>query len=232
MRSANSFILKLSAAAVLLFAAPLFSEDAIDGPDSVAPGKSAVFRVPKSIAGKEFSWDVLPKDNDLNYLKVTEVDAEAIILLDNEKPRFISFVSFDGKLHLNRILQIAGKTPPPDDNGGGGDDPNDDPPVTVAKNIYVIVLTDGNTPDAKKQIAKDPTLKKFLADSGHKIGVYDVNSRQLAGYEGAIAEYQKNRGEFPAVMLQDINNRNVMTTQPLPASAVDLQNLVKKHTRK
>lgn len=223
---ANSLIV---AAAVMLFAA-LVQAQGIDGPDSVDSGKSAVFRVPKSISGEKYSWDVLPKDN-LNYLKITEDDGSpAIILLDVDKPVYLSFVSYDKEIHFTRLLTIGGNIPP--DNGGGDPPPPDEPPIQVARNIFVLVVTDSNTTEAQKNVFKDASFKQFLSDSKHRLGPYDASSPVIAKYQKWITDYRSKGGVPPIIILVDETNGNVLTTQPLPDTPADLQDLVKKHTRK
>lgn len=98
--------------AILLF---ILAGSPITGPIQVEPGKSAIIKIPVADAGADYSWKIEPEGVQwIGGENKTEVFA---IFLDVEKPVFVSFVSFDKKVHQTHQISVNGPpippTPPP-----------------------------------------------------------------------------------------------------------------------
>lgn len=100
--------------------APIIKDIELAGPDTVVPGKSAIIKIPKDVAGTNYSWLVQPKTvNWINGENQKEVFA---ILLDLDNGQY--FISFANPTSHGVKTLTAGDLPAPPDPKPGPVNPD------------------------------------------------------------------------------------------------------------
>lgn len=141
----------------------------INGQRKVKAGQSAILSVPIDQAGEDYDWLVEPADTK-------KVDGQNrretfLVILDVEKPVFVSFVSFDKKFHQTTMIELDGRSPP--------DKPDDTRPLPLPDGKFG--LANATAAWVVSQVKVESRSKaKALADSFRQM-VKTIASSQAAG---------------------------------------------------
>jgi len=145
--------MRFASIVLLLIASPAFADVVtLTGPDKIDAGKSAIVKVPRASAGDDFDWQVQPAG--INWTSGENRNETHVILLDLDPGRyFVSFTSYDKKLHGTHVIEVDGSTPP-----GPGPEPLPPGPVPLPDGKYKLAAQArewmSTVPDAHKPAAK------------------------------------------------------------------------------
>jgi hypothetical protein len=169
---------------LLLLSSSALGDVTLTGPDSVAFGKSAIVKLPLTESGADFSWQVLPAD--VNWIAGENRTDTYVVILDVDKPCFVSFASFDKKAHAVKVVNVDGSTPP-----GPGPTPPTPGPVPL--------------PDGKYKLAAQARDWMSTVPADHRGKAKDL-ANSFRGVASAIAAGTMKRPEDVLAATKSSNN--------------------------
>ncbi len=176
--------MRFASIVLLLLCSSALGEVTLTGPDSVAVGKSAIVKLPLADAGKDFSWQVLPPG--INWISGENRTDTYVVILDLDKPAFVSFASFDNKQHAVKAISVDGSTPP-----GPGPEPLPPGPAPL--------------PDGKYKLAAQARDWMSTVPADHRAKAKDL-ANSFRGVASAIAAGTMKRPEDVLAATKASNN--------------------------
>jgi len=175
----------VSVVLLLLCSSALGDVVTLTGPDKIDAGKSAIVKLPRASAGDDFDWQVQP--GGVVWTSGENRQETHVILLDLDPGRyFVSFTSYDKKLHGTHVIEVDGSTPP-----GPGPEPLPPGPAPL--------------PDGKYKLASQAREWMSMVPADHRAKAKDL-ANSFRGIASAIAAGTMKRPEDVLAATKASNN--------------------------